>query len=96
MKFNFLVTLFTVYRVQAYNSNESITLNIVDYFKSATELTKKLLHLNDRLPHDSSFLEFKMGFFDAAFKFQPRQSTTCFTDGLSYLKGTKETLIDTI
>lgn len=45
------------------------------------------------MPRDSSYLEFKMGFFDAAFKFQPRQSTTCFTDGLNYFKGTKETMI---
>ncbi len=37
-----------------------------------------------------------MGFFDAAFKFQPRQSTTCFTDGQTYLQGTRDTLVNMI
>lgn len=35
-----------------------------------------------------------MGFFDTAFKFQPRLSTTCFTDGAQYLKGTEQTLVN--
>jgi hypothetical protein len=38
--------------------------------------------------------EFVMGFFDTAFKFQPRLSTTCFSDGAQYMKGTEQTLVN--
>ena len=47
--------------------------------------------MNERKPKESSWDEFKIGFFDGGFKFQPRQSTTCLTDGLQYLQGTYET-----
>ena len=39
-------------------------------------------------------MEFVDGFFDAAFKFQPRKTTTCFSDGAAFYKATKDGLIN--
>jgi hypothetical protein len=71
-------------------------MQVFDYVESGLKIVTQLLHLNERSPRDSHWLEFKVGFFDAAFKFQPRQSTTCFSEGYTYFKGTKETLINMV
>ena len=56
-------------------------------------LVGKLLKLDQRVPRHSKWDEFKIGFSDAAFKFQPRRSTTCYSEGHTYWRGTKETLL---
>ncbi len=55
MKLNLLVTLITLHRVHAYNSNEGLILNVFDYAETAAAIASRLLHLNERKAHDSTF-----------------------------------------
>lgn len=41
-------------------------------------------------------MEFIDGFFDAAFKIQPRKTTSCFSDGPAFYKATKDALMHMI
>ena len=59
--------------------------NILDALDDNMQVVYTMLGMDERKPKESSWDEFKFGFFDGGFKFQPRQSTTCLTDGLQYL-----------
>ena len=56
--------------------------NVLDVLDDNMQVFYSMLGMDERKPKESSWDEFKIGFFDGGFKLQPRQSTTCLTDGL--------------
>jgi hypothetical protein len=64
-----------------HKSNENGLSKYFDYIDSVIRLLNSAFSLNKRVPRDGKFTEFKMGFWSGLMKFQPRLSTSCFTDG---------------
>ena len=64
-----------------HKSNENGLSRYFDYIDSVIKLFNTALNLNKRVPRDGKFTEFIMGFWSGLMKFQPRKSTSCFTDG---------------
>lgn len=63
------IALTQAQQIHTHDMNEEIYMQGFDYLESVLKVAVRLLHLNERSPRDSHFKEFKMGFFDAAFKF---------------------------
>ena len=76
MKPKFLIIFFSTIlitinaqSIHTHSNSEDFLLHGIDYIESVLKLLTKVLSLDKRMPRNSPWLEYKMGFFDAGFKF---------------------------
>lgn len=62
--------------------------NIGSYWQTLSHT----MHWDQRRDRNSTMLEIEYGFSEGLFKFQPRMTSSCFTEGLTYFKGTWYTM----